>query len=126
MTTVNELAIETAMVRRFLGMPDDEPTELTFFAQGRILLAQVENLEAHVQALRDAESIRGFNGSYQLVNGPLVPEIFARYEPNTIDWAWNGRCNDKNIQLVRAMFLDCDPKRIKGISQHRRRETGSG
>lgn len=106
----------TRRVRTFLGMPDDEPTELTFFVEGRIFLAQVATLDDHVRALRQAERIRGFNGSYQLVNGPLVPELFARYEPNKVHRAWNGRANDKNITSVRALFLDCDPIRIKGIS----------
>lgn len=106
----------TRRVRTFLGMPDEEPTELTFFVEGRIFLAQVTTVDDHVRALRAAERIRGFNGSYQLVNGPLVPEIFARYEPNKVHRAWNGRANDTNISTVRALFLDCDPKRIKGIS----------
>lgn len=112
----DDLTAQTRRLRAFLGMPDDEPTELTFFVQGRIWLAQVTNLEHHVRALRKAEQIRGFNGAYQLVNGPLVPELFARYEPNAIDRAWNGRANDANILGLRAVFLDCDPKRIKGIS----------
>lgn len=112
----DELMAQTRRVRRFLGMPDDEATELTFFVQGRIWLAQVTSLEHHVRALRKAEGIRGFNGAYQLVNGPLVSELFARYEPNAIDRAWNGRANDGNILGLRAVFLDCDPKRIKGIS----------
>lgn len=112
----DELDASTRRVRRFLGMPDDEPTELTFFVHGKIWLAQVATLADHVRALRSAERIRGFNGSYQLVNGPLVPELFARYEPNRIDRAWNGRANDTNVTALRALFLDCDPKRIKGIS----------
>jgi hypothetical protein len=70
----------------------------------------------HVRLLRDAEQRRGFNGAYQLVNGPIVPEVFARYEPNKIHRAWNGRVSDPQIQRVRAIFLDCDPVRIKGIS----------
>lgn len=112
----DDIAAETRRVRGFLGMAEDEPTELTFFVEGRIWLAQVRTLSDHVRALRHAETIRGFNGSYQLVNGPLVEEIFARYEPNKVHRAWNGRANDKNIQQVRALFLDCDPIRIKGIS----------
>jgi hypothetical protein len=112
----DELEVQTRRVRRFLGMPDDEPTELTFFVQGRIWLAQVTSFESHVRALRKAEGIRGFNGAYQLVNGPLVPELFARYEPDAVDRAWNGRATDANVLSLRAVFLDCDPKRIKGIS----------
>jgi len=112
----DELSEQTARQRRFLGMANSEPTELTFFVEGRIWIAQVTNAAEHVRALRQAEQMRGFNGAYQLVNGPLVPELFARYEPNRVVRAWNGRANDTNIQSVRALFLDCDPVRIKGIS----------
>lgn len=106
----------TATVRRFLGMPDDEPTELTFFCEGRIFLAQARTVQDHVRLLRESERMNGFNGAYQLVNGPLNPQIYARYEPNKILKAWNGRANDSVIQTLRAIFFDCDPERLKGIS----------
>jgi hypothetical protein len=106
----------TATVRRFLGMSADEPTELTFFCEGRIFLAQSRTAQDHVRLLREAERMSGFNGAYQLVNGPLNPQIYARYEPNKIHKAWNGRANDTVIQSLRAIFFDCDPERLKGIS----------
>lgn len=114
--TADALAETTARVRRFLGMPDDEPTELTFFCEGRISVAHAMNAAEHVRLLRQGERERGFNGAYQLVNGPINPQVFHRYEPNKIHKAWNGRVNDTMIQSVRAVFLDCDPERIKGIS----------
>jgi hypothetical protein len=103
-------------MRRFLGMSPDEPTELTFFYQGRIAIAHAMNAKDHVRLLREGERRDGFNGAYCLVNGPLVPEILARYEPNKIHRAWNGRVADEHIQQRRAAFIDVDPKRIKGIS----------
>lgn len=112
----DSIGIATANIRRFLGMPDDEPTELTFFNEGRISVAHAMTFEDHVRLLRIGERERGFNGAYQLVNGPINPQVFARYEPNKIHRAWNGRVNDTMIQSLRAVFLDCDPERIKGIS----------
>lgn len=110
------LQAATVNVRRFLGMPADEPTELTFFYEGRVFLAQATNAANHVQLLRAAEKREGFNGAYQLVNGPLNPQLFFRYEPNKIHRGWNGRANDPMVLSLRALFLDCDPERIKGIS----------
>lgn len=116
MTAPNELRSTTEAQRRFLGMPDDEPTELTFFVEGRISVAHATSLDQHVRLLEAGQHVRNFNGAYQLVNGPIVPEIFARYEPNRIHRAWNGRVSDAHIQSLRAVFLDCDAKRLKGIS----------
>lgn len=111
-----EIEASTARIRRFLGMPDDEPTELTFFYEGRISVAHAMTSADHVRLLSASEVRRGFNGAYQLVNGPIAREVFARYEPNKIHRAWNGRVSDPQIECVRAAFLDCDPIRIKGIS----------
>src|SRR5690606_5376767 len=111
-----EIEASTARARRFLGMPDDEPTELTLFYEGRVSIAHAMTRADHVRLLREAEQRRGFNGAYQLVNGPIVPEVFVRYEPNKIHRARNGRVSDPQIQRLRAIFLDCDPVRIKGIS----------
>lgn len=113
---VAELGASTARIRRFLGMAPDEPTELTFFYEGRISVAHAMTAADHVRLLRDGEQRQGFNGAYQLVNGPIVREIFARYEPNRIVRAWNGRVSDPQIESLRAIFLDCDSLRIKGIS----------
>lgn len=110
------LPVATTLVRRFLAMPDDEPTELTFFYEGRIHVAQATDAEQHARLLREAQKRRGFTAAYMLVNGPLNPAIFARYEPDTIVKGWNGRASDADILKRRALFCDVDPKRPKGIS----------
>ena len=110
-----EVANYTLELRRFLGMQAQEPTELTFFARGRIQLAHAATARDHVRLLREGERLSGFNGAYQLVNGPISPAIFARYQPNRIHPAWNGRVGDGDVQLRRALYIDIDPMRPKGI-----------
>lgn len=110
------LTLETGRIRRFLGMAPDEPTELTFFARGRIHIAHATSEAEHARALKKAQHLEGFSGAYMLVNGPLVPEIFARYRLNSVEAAYNGRATDANITQLRALYLDIDPLRIKGIS----------
>ena len=112
----DELELSTALVRRFLGIGDTEFIELTAFIEGRILVAQCSSETDHVRLLREAEKLRGFNGSYQLVNGPTDPALAARYEPAKWNRAWNGRATDRDVQQLRAVFLDCDPVRPKGVS----------
>lgn len=116
LVVVDDIALETRRIRSFLGQADDEPVELTFFVEGRIFVAHAITIRDHVSLLRQGEKMRGFNGAYQLVNGPIDEQVFARYEPNKIHRAWNGRVNDTMIETIRAVFLDCDPVRIKGIS----------
>ncbi|HET7543826.1 MAG TPA: hypothetical protein VFK05_28335 [Polyangiaceae bacterium] len=69
----------------------------------------------HARLLREGEKLSGFNGAYQLVNGPINPAIFARYQSNRIHPAWNGRVGDNDIALRRAVYIDIDPIRPKGI-----------
>jgi hypothetical protein len=106
----------TLALRRFLGIQDREPTELTFFIRGRIHLAHAATVNDHLRLLREAERLPGFNGAYQLVNGPINPAIFARYQLNRIHPAWNGRVGDSDVELRRAIYIDVDPIRPKGIS----------
>jgi hypothetical protein len=110
------LEVATPIVRGFLGIEDLEPIELTFFCEGRILLAHATDLENHIRLLREAERRSDFNGAYQLVNGPMDPALLARYAPNETHRAWNGRTTDRDIGTRRAIFLDVDPVRPKGIS----------
>lgn len=110
------LEVATALQRRFVGMPDDEPAELTFFFEGRVFIAHATTAEHHVRLLHEAERRRDFNGAYQLVNGPMDPALLARYEPNQIVRAWNGRATDRDVGSLRAVFIDIDVKRPKGIS----------
>lgn len=115
-STDGYLEVVTPISRGFLGIADDEPIELTFFCEGRILLAHATDLGNHVRLLREAERRSDFNGAYQLVNGPMDPALLARYESNQIHKAWNGRTTDRDIGGRRAVFLDVDPVRPKGIS----------
>lgn len=110
------LPVVTTLIRRFLGMEHDEPTELTFFYQGRIHVAQVADGEHHEQLLAEGQRRRDFTAAYMLVNGPINPAIFARYDQNEIVRAWNGRVGDADITRRRALFIDVDPVRPKGIS----------
>lgn len=110
------LDVVTPIVRGFLGVDDAEPVELTFFCEGRIMLAHATDAEHQVRLLREAERRSDFNGAYQLVNGPMDPSLLARYAPNEIHRAWNGRTTDRDIGTRRAIFLDVDPVRPKGIS----------
>lgn len=111
-----EIEINTTIVRRFLGVGHDEFVELTAFTDAGIQVAQCSSESAHLELLREAERLRGFRGVYQLVNGPIDPRLGARYEPNRWHRATNGRATDKDIQALRAVFIDVDPERPKGIS----------
>ncbi|MGC4091382.1 MAG: hypothetical protein QM756_26590 [Polyangiaceae bacterium] len=111
-----ELELNTALVRRFLGIEANEFVELTAFVEGRIHVAQCHGEDEQVRLLREAETIRGFNGAYMLVNGPIDPSLSARYEQCQWQRAFNGRAADRDVRQLRAVFLDCDPVRPKGIS----------
>jgi hypothetical protein len=112
----NELEISVALIRRFLGIEHDELLELTAFAEGRIHVAHARCADEQIRLLREAEAIRGLNGAYQLVNGPIDEALGARYEPGRWHKAWNGRATDRDVRTRRAVFLDVDPVRPKGIS----------
>lgn len=111
-----ELEMSTALVRGFLGIADDELVELTAFVNGKAWACQCVGLDAHVDALRRADALRGYCGSYMLVNGPVDPDLGYRYPRNAWQPANNGRATDKDIGTRRALFIDVDPIRPKGIS----------
>jgi hypothetical protein len=115
----NEIELGAALWRRFSGMPDDEPTELSIFVEGRVFVAPAMTAADHVRLLREAQTLRGFEGSYVPVNGPIVDGIFYRYPRNQIiRWA-RKRITDKDVRLVRSIFIDFDtddPERVSGIS----------
>jgi hypothetical protein len=111
-----ELEMSTALVRRFLGIEPNELVELTAFADGRIQVAQCSSEAEQIQLLRAADRIRGFRGAYLLVNGPIDPALAARYEQGKWCRADNGRASDRDVRSLRAVFLDIDPTRPKGIS----------
>lgn len=110
------LEVSTRVVRRFLGMADDEPTELSIFTWGKPGVAMATDAEHHVRLLRESERLDGYAGAYQLVNS-IEPAILARYEPNRIHRrAHNGRASDNDIRGRRAIYVDVDAIRPKGIS----------
>jgi hypothetical protein len=111
-----ELEQSAATIRRFLGIGTAEPIELTAFCEGQIKVAHARSEAEHVRLLKETNTLRGFNGAYQLVNGPMDPDLLYRYEPGNWHKGWNGRATDRDIRGLRALFLDCDPIRPKGIS----------
>ncbi len=115
-TDRGEIELGTALLRRFLDVAVGEALELTFFARGRISVTHATSHVEHVRLLRQAERLPGFNGAYQLVNGPMLTELLHRYPLNQIVPAWNGRAGDKDIYFRRAVYIDIDPIRPKGIS----------
>ena len=58
---------ETAIVRRFLGIAEDEPIELTAFSGKYPWVAQCRSLEEHVRLLESVErAVPKFTGAYLL------------------------------------------------------------
>lgn len=108
------LEVVTPIVRRFLGMPDDEPTELTFFAGKSIFVAHALDAENHVRLLQEGKNLRGFTGAYML-HAPIDRRVLARYEPNVIHRVLD-RVSDKEVTARRSAFIDIDVDRPKGIS----------
>jgi hypothetical protein len=111
-----ELELRTGLIRHFLNIAPNEPVELTAFVQGRIQVAQVDTVEEHHRRLHDIQRREDFNGAYLPLNGPFNPALLARYSRNQWHRAWNGRVSDADILFRRAVFIDCDPVRPKGIS----------
>lgn len=111
-----ELELNTALYRRFLGIAEDEPVEVTAWRGKQIHVGYATSERHHVDLLRQAQQIRGCMGVYTLVNGPFTAEILARYEPNRMHYCDNQRVKDKDIARVRSIYIDVDPIRIPGIS----------
>lgn len=112
----NEVEVRTALIRRFLEIGESEPIELTAITTGPVYCAHAMNAEQHLQLLRSAEKLRGYSGAYQLVNGPMDPDLTYRYEPGSWNNAKPGRASDRDIRLLRALFIDLDVVRPKNIS----------
>jgi len=111
-----ELELGTGLIRHFLAITPDEPVELTAFVQGRIQVAHVDTVEDHHNRLSEIQKREDFNGAYLPLNGPFNPALLARYTRNQWHRAWNGRVSDADIRFRRAIYIDCDPVRPKGIS----------
>ena len=112
----NELEVSTVLLRKFLGVVDDEFVELTAMVNGKAWIWQCSTLAQHIEGLRRAHELRGYAGSYQLVNGPLDSTLSARYEQSRWQPAMNKRAADHDVSNRRAMFVDIDPVRPSGIS----------
>jgi hypothetical protein len=114
-----EIPMGTRIHRNFIGMPDDEPTELSIWRRGRPIVAHAMTADAHVRLLQKAERLDGYEGSYMCPNGPALSGIFCRYPRNEIvTWA-KKRITDKDVTHVRTVFVDFDVKnreRVSGIS----------
>lgn len=114
-----EIDMGTRLQRRFFGMGDNEPIELSIFVRGRVFVAHAMSVDHHVRLLTEAERIEGFEGSYCCFNGPAVDGIYYRYPHNEIiRWA-KKRTTDKEIRAGRCIFIDWDTnnrERISGIS----------
>lgn len=109
------LEVTTALWRRFLDVHPAEPIELVAFCNGRPWVAYATSEDDHVRLLAETESLRGFQGAYAIFNR-LLPEVACRYEANRWSPAHNGRASDKEVTARRALFVDVDPVRPKGIS----------
>lgn len=109
------LALNTHLIRRFLGMPDDEVTELTAFIWNRPLVAHARDADDHCRLLREVESRDGFCGSYML-HAPINPQVLYRYEPGSWTAPHNGRVSDKETTARRAFYVEIDTVRVKNIS----------
>lgn len=112
----NELEVRTGLIRRFLGIGASEPIELTAITNGSIFCGHALDEGQQLHMLRDVERLRGFTGAYQLVNGPINPDLVYRYEPGTWNNAKPGRATDRDMQGLRALFIDVDTVRPKNIS----------
>jgi hypothetical protein len=68
------------------------------FVSGRPHVADAMTELDQVRLFEEAQRMRGFNGAYQLVNGPINPALGARYQPNRVHPAWKGRVGDGDIR----------------------------
>lgn len=111
-----ELETGTTLLRQFLGVGDAEPIELTAFVGGSIQVAHARSEAEHIRLLYAGQRLPGYNGAYSLVNGPMDPDLTYRYPSGQWHRAVNGRATDRDIRQLRAVFIDCDAIRPKGIS----------
>lgn len=116
----DEIPMGTTKWRQFSGMPDNEPTELSIFVRGRVNVAHAMTAADHVRLLQEAERLDGYEGGYAQINGPINPGIFYRYPHNQIIRWTKKRVTDKEILLVRNVYVDFDvadsQERVSGIS----------
>jgi hypothetical protein len=111
----NELPVSLALWRRFVGVVDGEMQEVIAMVRGRPWVGYARSESEQVDMLLRAQRTRDYSGAYLLFN-PIDSRISERYAPGEWGPAHAGRASDKEILLRRAVFVDVDPIRPKGIS----------
>jgi hypothetical protein len=111
----NELELNTSLIRRFLLIEPTEPVELTAFIGGRPRVAFAIGEQQHLRVLREMQRLRGYQGCYMLVNRHR-PDVALRYPGGVISWPSSGRVSDAETTHRRAVYIDVDSVRPKGIS----------
>jgi hypothetical protein len=112
----NELEIGVTLQSRFLGVAQNEFREpIVFLNDGYVRVAQTSSDEGLIKLLRAAERIPGYAGAYQLVNGPVCADLSARMAQDK--WViTKTRATDRDVAMRRAIYVDVDALRPKGIS----------
>lgn len=111
----NYLPVSLGLWRRFLGVGEHEMQEVIAMVRGRPWVGYARSEAAQVEMLQRAQRTRDFSGAYLLLN-PIDERIAERYPAGDFGPAHAGRASDKEILQRRAVFIDVDPVRPKGIS----------
>ncbi len=112
-----ELAVDIIAWRRFLDVGPNEPIELCALSpRGYPWVAYPTSLAAHLAlAQRGTTILTNAIGVFTTVNS-ILPDITARYHSNRWCRADNGRVADSEILSRRAVYIDVDAERPRGIS----------
>lgn len=111
----NELPVSLALWRRFVGVAENEVQEVIAMVRGRPWVGYARSEAEQVELLRRAQKTRDYSGAYLLFNA-IDARIAERYGLGEWGPAHAGRASDKEILVRRAVFIDVDPVRPKGIS----------
>jgi len=111
----DEIERSTLAFRRFLGLRPTDTVEIAAFGgRHKIQVAYVRSVEEHLRLLIAAEGQPEMVGSYQVFN--LIHEgLYARIGENR--WVPGApRTSDCELTELRAVYIDFDAKRPRGIS----------
>jgi hypothetical protein len=103
---------------RFRGVEPGEIVELCVLPPSPKMVPHVayaSSLASAVRLMRESAKIPRGTGCY-LVPAKINQAIPARYPLDRWHRADAGRASDHEIELVRALYVDCDSVRPKGIS----------
>jgi len=105
----------TILWRKFMRIASDETIELTYFnLKGKPVVAYCRSFADHVRLLTEAERSQDASGVYTIFN-ELHPGLYARNPEGK--WIWGAsRASDRDVTLIRAIYLDFDAKRPRAIS----------